>query len=52
MVDNNFTSSPHPLMAFGRDVFVFVKEKNLISSIWIVIQTLTTNATGSDVLPP
>ena len=37
MVDNNFTSSRHPLMAFGRDVFVFVKEKNLISSIWIVI---------------
>ena len=40
IVDNNFTSSPHPLIVFGRDVFVFVKAKNLSISICIVIKNI------------
>ena len=38
IVGNNFTSSPHPLVVFGRDVFVLVKAKNLQSIIRIVIK--------------
>ena len=33
LVDNNFTSSPHPLIVFGRDGFVLVKAKSLPSNI-------------------
>ena len=38
-VDITFTSSPHPLIVFGRDVFLLVKTKNLPSSTCIVIKT-------------
>ena len=31
--NNNFTSSPHPLIVFGRDVFVLVKAKNVFLSL-------------------
>ena len=40
IVINNFTSSPHPFIVFGRDVFVLAKAKNLPGSICIVTKAM------------
>ena len=34
MLKNNFTSSPYPLIVFGRDVFVLVKAKNVFFGLY------------------
>ena len=40
IVINNSTSSPHPLIVFGRDVFVLAKAKSLPRRICIVIKAM------------